>query len=61
MSEEVKLTRVERYILSNQFRILEALYPDEASHFATTREALEHGYEILYDWDMEHIYDDTDS
>ncbi len=53
-----ELTRVERWILSNQFRILEALYPDEAEELAYRRRALENGYELEYTWISEQIYDD---
>lgn len=61
MSEEdPKFTRFERYQLSIQLRILEALYPDEAESIAVQREAIEHGYELLYRWQMEHIYDGDD-
>lgn len=51
-----KLSRLERLFLSNQMRILEALYPDEANSIAVRREALERGYEMLYEWDMDYIY-----
>jgi uncharacterized protein len=54
----VDLTRTERWILSNQYLILEALHPDRAADFAAVREALENGYEIEYDGYAEHIYDD---
>ncbi len=46
-------------MLSNQYRILEALYPDEAEGLAETRDALERGYELHYDWNIQNIYDDT--
>jgi uncharacterized protein YfbU (UPF0304 family) len=44
----MKLTRAERWILANQCRILEKLYPEEAKHLAETREALESGYSLHY-------------
>jgi len=56
----MKLSRVERWILSNQFHILEALYPDDADHYAKVHEALESGYELHYEWFSEHIYNDRD-
>lgn len=56
----ITLTRLERYNMSNQLRILEALYPDEAKDIAVKREALERGYEMLYGWDMDFIYDGED-
>jgi uncharacterized protein YfbU (UPF0304 family) len=58
---EVQLSRLERYFLSNQLRILEALYPDEAERFAVQREALEQGYELAYNIGMDHIHDETES
>lgn len=53
------LTTTERLILSNQYRILEALYPDEADYFAQRREAVESGYELSYHTVFEHITDST--
>src|SRR4028119_2336162 len=55
----MKLTRAERWILSNQFHILEALYPDEAETFQKAREVVEAGYELNYDWITEHISPDN--
>lgn len=57
MSDEMKLTRMDRIVLVNQLRIMEALYPDEAPQLGVQREALERGYELLYSWDFEHVYD----
>jgi uncharacterized protein YfbU (UPF0304 family) len=57
----MKLSRLERYFLSNQLRILEALYPEEAESFAVQREAVEQGYELAYTIGMDHIHDETDS
>lgn len=54
--EDHHYTPLERYLISNQLRILEALYPNDAEGLAVTREALERGYEILYDWDTQHIF-----
>ncbi|PWC67024.1 hypothetical protein TSH7_02790 [Azospirillum sp. TSH7] len=58
--DEFKLSRLERYFLINQLRILEALYPDEADELAVQRESLERGYEMLYSWNVNHIYDGND-
>jgi uncharacterized protein YfbU (UPF0304 family) len=44
----VELTKVDRLILSNQYRILEALYPDERDAFARSRAAIEGGYSVHY-------------
>jgi len=52
----MNLSIKDRLILSNQFRILEALYPDEKQHFSNTREAIESGYEIEYDWQTQYIH-----
>lgn len=60
MTDELKLTKLDRVVLVNQLRILEALYPDEATSFSVQREALERGYEMLYAWDTENIYDGDD-
>jgi uncharacterized protein YfbU (UPF0304 family) len=38
----------ERLVLSNQYRILEKLYPEEAAYFAEARETVEQGYEGYY-------------
>lgn len=43
-----KLTPLDRLMLSNQYRILEKLYPEEAEYFAIEREALEGGFELIY-------------
>lgn len=60
MSQDVILTRIERLILVNQIKILEALYPQEASSLSVQREAFEQGYEMLYSWYFENIYDGED-
>ena len=39
----------ERWMVSNQLRILEALYPEEAESLAVQREANERDYEYVYD------------
>ncbi len=57
----LKLSRVERWILSNQYRILETLYPGDAKHFAHQREALESGYALEYEWMAQHIYEEKDT
>lgn len=55
----MKLTRIERWILSNQFAILAKLYPEEADSYANMREVVDNGYELNYDWIAQYIYDDT--
>lgn len=60
LAEELKLSKLDRIFLVNQLRILEGLYPDEAESLSVQREALERGYEMLYAWDFEYIYDGDD-
>jgi uncharacterized protein YfbU (UPF0304 family) len=52
------LTKLQRLILINQFRILEKLYPDEADHYKNLRIALEKGYSSHYDDLVQWIDDD---
>lgn len=55
----MKLTRTEKWILSNQYRILDILSPKEAEDFAYFREAIEKGYAH----DIDHycpVYPDND-
>lgn len=44
-----RLNDYERLTLINQFRILEALYPDDADGYAKSREILENEYEANYE------------
>ncbi|MDZ4797684.1 MAG: YfbU family protein [Bryobacteraceae bacterium] len=46
--ETTTLTPAERLQLVNQYRILEALYPDEAEHYAEHREIVAEGITIRY-------------
>jgi len=52
------LDKKDRLILANQYRILEALYPDEAAEFARSRKALENGYKLQYHSLIEFISDE---
>ncbi len=45
----MELSPIERWILSNQLEILEALYPDNAKSFAVQRKAIECGYMAAID------------
>jgi len=54
----MKLTRLERWVISNQLKMLEALYPDDVEFYAQKRKAIECGYEMHYSWACEHIYKD---
>jgi uncharacterized protein YfbU (UPF0304 family) len=51
------MTKVERRILANQYRILAALNKSEAKGYKEMAEALENGYELHYD--DPNVYDDT--
>ena len=55
----MKLTRVERLILCNQFRILAKLVPDEADTYDGWYEALADGYEMHYEDCCQNIYEET--
>lgn len=54
------LSRVERIMLSNQARILEGLYPDEAAQWQLVQEALNHGYEGYFDIAFQYVYPDSE-
>jgi uncharacterized protein YfbU (UPF0304 family) len=51
------LSKTERLILANQYRILEVMVPDEAKYFAKVREALQAGYASAYEGIFDHIDD----
>jgi len=51
----MKLNLTERWVLSNQYQILGALYPDQAEFYSQAREAVENGYELNYKWITEYI------
>lgn len=46
--ERITLTVNERLVLSNQYLILEVLYPDEADRYKGMRTIVEAGYELHY-------------
>ena len=56
----MKLSRSERWILSNQYRILEKLQADETevAYFRRCREVIDSGYEIEYGWIADYIVDE---
>ena len=54
----MKLSRVERWMLSNQYRVLGLLDPKEAEGYAQLREALERGFEAEYESACEHVCTD---
>jgi uncharacterized protein YfbU (UPF0304 family) len=57
----LKLTKTERWILSNHYRILEVLYPKEAQDLARSRNAIEKGYEGEYDSISSRIYEGSEA
>lgn len=52
----MQLSRVERLMLSNQYKILEKLYPAESDEYRKIREGIERGYEWHYAEIVGHIY-----
>jgi len=54
----MELTKKERLAFIYQLRIMEALYPDEATDFAQQRTALENGFVLHYEWLFESIRDE---
>lgn len=48
----------DRLIIANQLKILEKLFPDEASYYAQQRKAVENGYSLNYSWLVEYFYDE---
>lgn len=57
--DHVKLSWKERLMLSNQLKILEKLYPEEAEDLAKYRKAIDEGYELHYG-DAQHICPDKE-
>lgn len=53
------LTRQQRWMLANQYLILEKLYPENADHYERARTVLENGFELSYDWYIPHIAERT--
>ena len=58
MRKRMDLSKFERLIISNQFKILEKLYPEEAEYYSKHRKALENGYKLHYQWIVENLYDE---
>jgi uncharacterized protein len=52
----VHLSRVDRWMLSNQYRVLELLDKKNADSHRHTQDALNSGYELCYDWLCDHVY-----
>jgi uncharacterized protein YfbU (UPF0304 family) len=53
----MELSKKERWLLSNQYRILEKLDPEDADYYARCRKVVEDGYELHYDWITDYIVD----
>jgi uncharacterized protein YfbU (UPF0304 family) len=51
----MEMTNKERLAFIYQLKIMEALYPDEATDFAQQRTALEEGFVLHYDWMFESL------
>lgn len=54
----MELTESERLILSNQYKILEGLYPDQANEYKKHRKIVEDGYTLNYEEISRHIFDE---
>lgn len=52
------LSRIERWLLSNQFAILAKLYPQEAKEYERMKEAVDWGYEFEFHEMAQHIVAD---
>ncbi len=55
----MNLSREQRWMLANQYLILEKLYPENADHYERARAVLEEGFELNYDDYIPHIYERT--
>lgn len=55
----MRLTPVERLILSNQFQVLAGLHPEEAERYEELSEILDRGYEALYDRAFEAQFEES--
>ena len=56
---DVNLTKVERTLLLNQYRILEIVCPENAESYIKCQTILEHGYNIFYD-EVIDVWDELD-
>lgn len=54
----MKLSKLDRLIMSNQYRILEKLIPEEAEYYERNRKAIEEGYTLHYEQLTEFLYDE---
>jgi uncharacterized protein YfbU (UPF0304 family) len=56
---DVNLTKVERTLLLNQYRILELICPENAERYIKCQTILEHGYKVFYD-EVVDVWDELD-
>ncbi|MEP7289634.1 MAG: YfbU family protein [Chloroflexota bacterium] len=56
----LKLSKVERWLLANQYRILEIIDADSSEEYQISREILENGYEGEYEGISREIYEGED-
>lgn len=54
----MELSKKDRYIISNQLKILSKLYPSEAYEYENQRKAVEYGYSLNYSGIFENIFDE---
>lgn len=57
----MKLTRAERWIISNQLRLLSILDSDQSEYYEQSQKILENGYEVLYEDCINYIYPDGET
>lgn len=57
--DKIALSKIERLILSNQYRILEGLYPEDAEQYQENRKAIEEGFELHYEDCFSVLSEDT--
>lgn len=55
----MKLSLTERLFLSNQYRVLEKLYPEEADTYSRFQKVLEHGFEMHYQEMFQNLDEET--
>ena len=48
----------DRFMIANQLKILEKLYPEEASYYSEHRTAVEKGFSLHYSSLVEHFYEE---
>ena len=57
----MKLSKLERITLIHQHRIIQRLYPDEATDSEKAIDILSNGYEYFYDELYQYVYDGEDA